>query len=99
MQILTRTYIPGSSHLTRLRSTFSSFTSSLIYVSNTNIQVHQIQLLNGSHPPDLSLSQILIQTLIQMLPPFKQHRITDQVRVSFDIDVSCDEEAVINCAI
>lgn len=47
------------------------------------IQIHsdstEPQRLNPSHPPDLSLTQILVQPLVQMLPPFKQHRMADQL--------------------
>ena len=31
------------------------------------------------HPSDLSLPQILFQPLVQMFPPFEQHRVTNQL--------------------
>lgn len=39
----------------------------------------RIELRTRSHPSDLSLSQVLVQPLVEMLPPFKQHGMTDQL--------------------
>jgi hypothetical protein len=85
------------------------------------------ECISPSHPPNLLLVHVLVETLIQMLPPLEQQRITDElepgrelqsgiiehclqavssnvssisnfVKVGFQVNISLDEEDVINWA-